>query len=133
MEPPKHRRWMIDRLRPGRGEPTPEFVRGVKEFDAFAKNQRVFTLQGVYRCPCAICKNKKFHPPDHVKTHLYRRRFLHGYWYWTSHGETEPQESDAASIHHGSSSHMHIDNDNQSVDTYETMVRDAFGYSQTTN
>ena len=108
---------MIDRLCPGRGERMPEFVRGVKEFDAFAKNQRVFTVQGVYRCPCGICKNKKFLPPDHVKTHLCRRDFLHGYWYWTSYGETEHQESDATSIHHGSSSHMHIDNNKQSIDT----------------
>ena len=28
---------------------------------------------------------------------------------------------------------MHIDDDNQSMDTYETMVRDAFGHNQTTN
>ena len=78
---------MIDRLRLGQGERTLEFIRGVKEFDAFAKNQRVFTLQGVYRCPCSIYKNKKFLPPNHVQTRLYRRGFLHGYWYWTSHGE----------------------------------------------
>ena len=28
---------------------------------------------------------------------------------------------------------MHIDDDNQSIDTYETVVRDEFGHSQTTN
>jgi len=28
---------------------------------------------------------------------------------------------------------MYIDDDNQSMDTYKTMVCDAFGHSQTTN
>jgi len=68
----------------------PEFVKEVLEFDTFAKNQRVFTLQGVYRSLCAICKNKKFLLAYHVKIYLHRRGFLHGYWYLTSHGEIEP-------------------------------------------
>ena len=81
---------------------THEFIRGVEEFDTFARLQPVYLREGKYRCPCSKCKNKKYLIPEEVKVHLYKRGFMHAYWYWTSHGEIEPNFG--VNMHHSSSS-----------------------------
>ena len=55
-----------------------------------------------------------------------------------SHGKTKPQDTDTSNMCHGSSSNMHVDDNHQSMNTYETMVEDTFGHNhryecQTTN
>ena len=122
MKIPPHRTWMASRLILGRRGCTHEFIRGVEEFDAFARLQSVYLREGKYRCPCSKCKNKKFLIPEDVKVHLYRRGFMHAYWYWTSHGEMEPNIG--VNMHHNSSN-MHADHDDfNEVDRLQTMVDD---------
>ena len=53
MEIPTHRIWMTNRLILGRRGCTHEFIRGVEEFDAFARLQPVYLREGKYRCPCS--------------------------------------------------------------------------------
>ena len=90
MEISAHRIWMTNRLILSCKGCTHEFIRGVEEFDAFARLQLVYLREGKYRCPCFKCKNKKYLIPEEVKVHLYKKGFMHAYWYWTSHGEVEP-------------------------------------------
>ena len=87
---------------------THEFIRGVEEFDTFARLQLVYLREGKYRCPYSKCKNKKFLVPEDVKVHLYRKEFHACLWYWTSHGEIEPNIG--VNVHHSSSS-MHANHD----------------------
>ena len=50
---------------------------------------------------------------------------MHAYWYWTSHGEIEPNIG--VNINH-SSSIMHVDHDDYNgVDRLQTMVGDIMG------
>ena len=51
-----------------------------------------FINNGCDRCPYAKCQNRTYREPDDVKLHLYQNNFVKEYWYWTSHGETEPTE-----------------------------------------
>ena len=128
MEIPAHRIWMTNRLILGRRGCTHEFIRGVEEFDTFARLQPVYLREGKYRCPCSKCKNKKYLISTEVKVHLYKRGFMYGYWYWTSHGEVEPNVE--VNMHHGSSS-MDVEHDDYNgVDRLQTMVDDIMGVHQ---
>lgn len=71
-----------------------------------------------------VCKNEKYLTPENVKVHLYKKGFKHGYWYWTSHGEVEPQESSGRNMHHGSSSCPHFSGDDF-VARYQTLIDDV--------
>ena len=59
MDCPPHRMWMCQRKDNCMGELRDEFIVGVEQFDAFARFQNEYIVNGVYRCPCAKCKNAK--------------------------------------------------------------------------
>ena len=82
---------MYNRLLLDRNGYTQEFLNEVNEFDAFACRQPDFQSGGKYRYPCAKCKNRVYLTPDDVKMHLMYKSFVKGYWYWTSHGDVEPE------------------------------------------
>jgi len=71
--------WMTNRLILGRRGCPHEFIRGVEEFDAFARLQPVYLREGKYKCPYSKCKNKKYLIPEEVKFHLYKKGFMHAY------------------------------------------------------
>jgi len=65
------------------------FLEGVDEFMSYACQERNLS-NGKIRCPCSKCKNLKFFHFEEVKVHLYKEGFIPGYWYWTCHGESDP-------------------------------------------
>ncbi|PHT37855.1 hypothetical protein CQW23_21428 [Capsicum baccatum] len=87
---PEHRKWMINRLLPGKVAYTDEFIKGMEEFIKFACSQPKYLYEKIIRCPCKICKNIKHFTPDEVNVHIFKKGFIPGYWYWTSHGEEAP-------------------------------------------
>ena len=97
MNGPSHRLWMYHRRNSGGLGLREGFKIGVDCFDEFSRSQHEFLVNGVYRCPCKLCKNTKYLHPETVKIHLYRKGFFLEYLYWTSHGEVEPQSHDEAS------------------------------------
>jgi len=44
------------------------------------------------------CKNLKFFHFEEVKVHLYKKRFIPGYWYWACHGESESMVYDVVGV-----------------------------------
>lgn len=69
------------------GGVTDEFIEGVNEFMEFARNSEEYLRQEKpkMRCPCKICKSKRYHYGDDVMAHLYEKGFMPNYYYWTSH------------------------------------------------
>ncbi|KAL3524569.1 hypothetical protein ACH5RR_012941 [Cinchona calisaya] len=62
---------------------------------------------------------------DHVGEHILKNSFIEDYWYWTSHGESEPVRVD---IHGASSSNSEfLSNEHQNW--YQNMVFDIAGPS----
>ena len=114
MDIPPHRRWMYNRLHPKRNGYTNEFIIGMEEFMKFVCEQPIYLSEGLIRCPCIRCKNEKYHTPDLVNVHLYRKGFIPHYWYWTAHGEVAPPINPSIDIHLvGSNSAGHVDIDMQ--------------------
>ena len=87
MEVPAHRRWMYNRLHPGRRGHTTEFLKGVEEFMKFACEQKKYLDEGLLRCPCKLCKNENHLSRDLANTHIHQHGFTPEYWNWTCHGE----------------------------------------------
>ncbi|PHU06366.1 hypothetical protein BC332_22855 [Capsicum chinense] len=87
---PEHRKWIINRLLPGKVAYTDEFIKGMEEFIKFACSQPKYLYEKILRCPCKICKNIKHFTPGEVNVHIFKKGFIPGYWYWTSHGEEAP-------------------------------------------
>lgn len=88
----------------------------------------MYLREGKYRCRCSKCKNKKYLIREEVKVHLYKRGFMHAYWYWTSHREFEPNVG--VNMHHSSSS-MDVEHDDYNgVDRLQNMVDDIMGVCQ---
>ncbi|PKU62039.1 hypothetical protein MA16_Dca012148 [Dendrobium catenatum] len=82
---------MYNRLSQSRKTLTDEFINGVNFFIQQAKQLPIFISEGKFRCPCSKHKNLVILEPDDVTVDLYRRGFMPRYWYWTCHGEYEPQ------------------------------------------
>ncbi|MQM07290.1 hypothetical protein Taro_040123 [Colocasia esculenta] len=81
-----NREWMYRRIVDN--EISREFRDGIDEFIEFAlRNVNIVDPQGRIRCPCALCKNNRFHDPYDVTRHLYTKGFVSGYMNWTVHGE----------------------------------------------
>ena len=93
------RSWMYNRLLPGRKGYTDEFVKGVEDFILFACQRPYFESEGTIRCPCCKCKNQRYLTTDEVKLHLYKTGFVPNYWYWTSHGESDPYVGGVPDLH----------------------------------
>ena len=67
----------------------------------------------------------RFFVPDEVHEHLLRRGFVRNYWYWTAHGEYEPNELNDVGAS-GTSGHGSFCMDHEH-NNYESMVFDAMG------
>jgi len=65
------------------------FLKGVDEFVSYACEETNLS-NGKIRCPCCKCKNIKFFHFEEIKVHLYKKGFIPEYWYWTCHGESDP-------------------------------------------
>lgn len=115
----ENRSWMYNRLMPGRKGYTDAFVNGVDEFVSFAC-QEADLSSGKIRCPCSKCKNLKFLDTEEVKVHLYRKGFIPNYWYWTCHGESDP-EFDT----HPRTATTTQEGHNEHISRFESMVYDA--------
>ncbi|XP_031111768.1 uncharacterized protein LOC116015735 [Ipomoea triloba] len=87
---PEHRKWMYNRLLPGRKGYTDEFLMGVEEFVNYASTLPVYMDSMQIRCPCSKCKNRVHLSADDVRVHLYKKGFEPNYWIWTCHGELTP-------------------------------------------
>ncbi|CAH9127397.1 unnamed protein product [Cuscuta epithymum] len=116
------RRWMYNRVNPGRKGLTDEFKAGVDNFVDFACVQPTFAENNVIKCPCTKCRNRRYKNPGDVKLHLYKWGFESNYWCWIYHGEEVLQSSG----NFDDTSHNHVDGD----DMYETMIYDNFGLNQ---
>jgi len=75
---------------------------------------------GKIRCPCSKCKNLKFFHFEEVKVHLYKKRFILEYWYWTCHGESYPNICVDTSLEIFSTQEGHLS-------IFESMVYDVVG------
>ena len=65
------------------------FLKGIDEFVSYACQERNLS-NGKIRCPCSKCKTLKFFHFEEVKVHPFKKGFIPGYWYWTCHGESDP-------------------------------------------
>ena len=63
--------------------------------------------------------------PDEVKVDLYKKRFLPNYWYWTSHGESDPRVGRVFDVHSSTSHSAQLGNDEQN--RYRAMIFDVVG------
>jgi len=77
MEWPPYRMWMCQRKD---NKLRDEFIAGVEQFDAFARSQNEYIINGVYHCPCTKCQKPKYLKPNDVKLHLYKKGSVQGYW-----------------------------------------------------
>ncbi|XP_058729647.1 uncharacterized protein LOC131601773 isoform X2 [Vicia villosa] len=84
------RSWMYNRLNPHKKGYTPEFLKGLEEFVSFAMKQPG-TSNNEIRCPCSICRNIGFIHFEEAKVHIFKKGFTPDYWYWTCHGEVNPE------------------------------------------
>ena len=119
------RSWMYNRLLPGRKGYTKEFLKDVEDFVLFACQQPNFQSEEKFRCPCCKCKNQRYLTTDEVKLHLYKKGFVPNYWYWTSHGESDPRVGGVPDLHANDPAFAPMDNDPQN--TYQRMIFDTFG------
>ena len=117
----QYRSWMYNRLLSGQKGYTDEFLNGVEEFVSFAC-QQANSSNGKIRCPCSKCKNLKYLNPDEVRVHLYKKGFIPNYWYWTCHGENDPDLCEVFNSQ-SSTSTTQIDN-NEHSQRFETVVHD---------
>jgi len=63
-------------------------LNGVQDFINYATfNPRNISSGCDIRCPCKMCKNKKFIDPDVVKMHLLHKGFVEEYMCWYIYGE----------------------------------------------
>ena len=60
MDIPHRRKWMYNRLNPGRRGYTDEFLQGIDEFIIFACQNEVYASQGKIRCPCSKHQNRAY-------------------------------------------------------------------------
>ncbi|XP_019158170.1 PREDICTED: uncharacterized protein LOC109154886 [Ipomoea nil] len=114
---PEHRKWMYNRLLPGKRGITNEFLAGVEQFVKYACTLSVYELTNTIRCPCSKCKNRVHLSADDVRVHLYKKGFEPYYWVWTCHGEPIPTVNEQV---------LETRNENNQ---YETMVFDVGGSS----
>jgi len=75
---------------------------------------------GKIRCPCSKCKNLKLFPFEEVKIHFYKKGFIPEYWYWTCHGESDPNICLDTSLEVFSTEEEHLNK-------FESMVYNAIG------
>ena len=114
---------MYNRLLPNRSGITDEFYAGVNQFIEFAKGTYEFTSAGLIRCPCVKCISRcSLLLPSDVKVHLYQKGFRPNYWYWTLHGEVQPQESVISDLDVSGVEHRPVEN---TLGRYEEMYFDA--------
>ena len=118
-----HRSWMYNRLLPGRTGYTEIFLKGLEEFISFACQQPYFLSHGKIRCPCSKCKNQKYLSPDEVKVNLLKKGFVPNYWYWTSHGESDPRVGGVFDLPSSTSTRVQLGNDEHN--RYRAMIFDA--------
>ncbi|XP_019150967.1 PREDICTED: uncharacterized protein LOC109147764 [Ipomoea nil] len=118
-----HRRWMYNRLMPGRGLHE-AFIDGVDEFVNFATAQSEYQNNEVIRCPCKKCRNLYHLKPEDVKVHLYKKGFEPNYWVWICHGEELPQQSGEATINDSRGNAQDAE-----LNQYESMLCDIAGPS----
>lgn len=111
------RSWIHKRIKPGGYGFTDEYCDGIKQFLAFAKNNKGTLSNGDLRCPCNTCKNYFIQTPKEVEYHLLATGFLESYTIWHHHGEA----SGSGSGNEG----MNIDHED--VFDQNEMLRDAFG------
>jgi hypothetical protein len=61
--------------------PSIDFINGVHEFINVAKKHK---NEGIFRCPCQICKNKKDYSSTRtIHGHLLQSSFMPNYNVWT--------------------------------------------------
>ena len=105
--------WMYDISRS-----TPEYLKGVQTFLAFAEANRASSGARYIWCPCKDCKNVcKFNNTSVIEGHLIRRGFMHKYTCWSQHGELLTDKSTFVSIsnnQHGTSSYSNNDHEDLS-------------------
>jgi len=80
---------MYDRFMSDRSGYKDAFLKGVDEFVSYACEETNLS-NGKIMCSCSKCKNLKFIYFEEVKVHLYKKGFIPEYWYWTCHGENDP-------------------------------------------
>ena len=124
MDIPEHRKWMYRRLNAGKKGYTDEFLFGVEQFITFACHQEMFIREGVIRCPCLKCKNRKYLNPDEVRIHLYSKGFQPGYWCWSSHGEEMSRQYGEDNIARCTNEENHGE-----INQFQNMIFDAAGPS----
>ena len=113
------RQWMYNRMRGG--YLNPKFVDGVHVFVQFAISQPEWTDGPRIRCPCSMCKNRKFLEIENVKLHLVQKGFVPDYYEWRFHGETTTRRNYEQGEGHTSAYAT------ESPGPYHTMVMDAGG------
>ena len=113
------RQWMYNRM--GGGYLNLKFVEGVHVFVQFAISEPEWTDGPRIRCPCSMCKNKKFLETENVKLHLVQKGFVVDYYEWKFHGETTTSINYEWGEGHTSAYAT------ESPDPYHTMVRDTGG------
>ena len=121
----QNRSWMYNRLMPGRKGYTDAFLNGVTEFVSFAC-QQAYLSNGNIRCPCSKCKNLKYLDPEEVKVHLYKKGFIPDYWYWTCHGESDPNLSGVFTTHPRTAT-LAQEGHTEHLSRFHSMVYDAVG------
>lgn len=84
------RSWMYDRNFPGRKGLKQRFANKVEDFLNFARVQKIVQDEGGMRCPCCLCRCRRFKSEDEIRVHLYADGFMPNYWIWTNHGEESP-------------------------------------------
>lgn len=119
------RSWMYNRLLPGRKGYTAAFEKGVEEFISFACKQEGVSNNQI-RCPCPLCKNIYHLDAELVKVHLYSKGFKPNYWYWTCHGESDPELKAKVNNRHRNTTSAQ-DGQNEHSSRFESMVYDAVG------
>lgn len=116
-----HPIWMYNRLNPCRKGFANEFQNGLDEFVSFGLQQEG-KINDQIRCPCSNCKNVPLKHFEEVKVHIFQKGFKPDYWYWTCHGESDPELlveiNKKKSTQEGHNSHHSI---------FENMVYDALG------
>nr|GEY42097.1 hypothetical protein [Tanacetum cinerariifolium] len=102
--------WMYDISRS-----TPEYVKGVQTFLAFAETNRASSGARYIWCPCNDCKNVcKFNNTSVIEGHLIRRGFMHKYTCWSQHGELLIDKS----------TFVPVSNDHQDTSSYSNNNRE---------
>ena len=115
----QNRKWIYNRLMSNRRGYNDAFLKGVDEFVSYTC-QETNLSNGKIRYPCSKCKNLKFFHFEEVKVHLYKKGFIPEYWYWTCHGESDPNICLNTSLEVFST-------EEGNLNKFENMVYDAVG------